>query len=1013
MNRRFAVPIVAAALTAAALTVATAGAQAEDEPDWGSNLVTNGDFETDPEVGAPPPDWTMTGSQTTNPSSVVEVGDGEHALRIGARDSSGTDVRGLSWQLPESADRLKAEFSFAVPDLGAPRSLEFWTRGEGQTNAVSQVTLAYQNGKLEQAGPVGTSQRHLIGEGLTTSDETTDDYTWYRLRSVVDADSNEVRFWLSGPDQPLPAESEPPTATTPVWNAQLPVKSINFGFSRVYDDAYYLVDDVDVRAYSDPVSEPDPSPLDPIEGGDELLLNTDFAYDGIGSTPVGWAEWPGHRASSDLGVSATGVGDADRSLRVRGAEASGSVAGLAQQFEPQRKAQIEFSFAFTEATRNLDIWTLGPVDRETYVSQANLRIKGTTLQQYDGTSWRNLVSLAPSIDVDQDGELVDGTDEITWHRMRVVVGKDHEQLAIWLAEDGEEFAEAPDFEPTAYETHTSITGLAFGYTKAAVDAVYHVGDISVTGLPDPDPTETDEIDRFQLWDGFAGTTAVAGAPEPEDMERSLIHVPEPEDQWPPEEEDLSTEDCSFLHGVAIHEHEGTLYASWENGPKDENSSAAMMRGARSTDWGETWSEAEVVAPNPDFEDTDPAEVDPCSATPPEKTGKGRSHGAYVSWGGDVYAYVAAYDFNGQQGRFRKDLHAELWKLDAESDEWVLEKANVIDNLWPIEPPRQMDNGKWIMASIDRDYKAVYAISDTNDPTGPWTTTTLPNVEIPSGTSTRARYTEATTWVDGPEITLVIRTQAARHGYRAAGVARSHDYGQTWENLATLPHYLPGDEAGEPSETRTIPMTDSNVLMTAANPFVGTLSTGQRYLISNIRNRHALTILVSRVGEDKLSQTYLINNNPPEHFYPGAAKGRQYNQPYAIEVDRDGEKYLYVVYSVNKEAAELAVIPVSSLAGEPAALASVELADNLAVSPGGSVDLAPVASRVDGTVLDWRLAEAKTFHTDRPDVVSFGPEGTMTLSESATDVDQVQVWAEFDYGLGPVSSDPVAVTVRAP
>lgn len=1006
MYRRLAVSVLSTALVAAMLSTGASSAQADEVPDWGPNLLVNGDFETDPEVGAPPPDWQLVGRQSTSPASVVAVGDDEHALHIGSRDGTGTDIRGLSWELADPADHVKVEFAFAVPETGGPRSLEFWTRGEGQTDAVSQVTVAYQNDKLEQAGPYGASSRHLIGEQLTTSDAESGDYTWYRLRAVVESYSDTVDFWLSGPDQPLPAESEPPTVTTSTWITNMPVRSVNFGFAHVYDDAYYLVDDVDVRTA--PRTGAGPVPLDPIEGGPELLINTDFAYDGIGQTPVGWAEWPADRTVSDLGVSETGVGAADRTLRIRGNEASSKVYGVGQRFgEPQEKVQLEFSFAFTEAANTFNVWTIGADDRSN-VTQVNLRIRGTTLQQHDGSAWRDLTSLTPSVDSDQDGELVEGTDDLFWHKIRIIAGRSNDRLAIWLAAEGEAFAAEPDFEPAVYLTHTSIDGLVFGYTKVSVGEVYHVGQLTATGQPDPEPTPDNNIERYHLWDGFFGSTGGHLAPEPEGMTRTLIHTPE--GQWPPVAGQTS-DDCTFLHGVAIHEHEGTLYASWENGPRDENSPAAMMRGARSTDWGQTWSQVEVVAPNPDFEGTDPEQVDPCSdPAPGTVTGQGRSHGAYVSWQGQVYVYVAAYDFDGEQGRFRKDLHAELWTLEEATDSWVQVKENVIDNLWPIEPPKQMDNGRWIMASIDRDYKAAYAISDTDDPTGEWTTTTLPNVEIPTGSSTRARYTEATTWVDGPEVTLVMRTQATGQNVRVAGVARSHDYAQTWEILGTHPHYLPGDRWGEPSEVRSVPMIESNVPMTAANPFVGELSTGQRYLISNIYNRHALSIQLSRIGETRLSQTFLIHEDPPAVLYPGRSKGRQYNQPYAIEVTRDGQQYLYVVYSVNKEAAELAIIPVASLAGEPAALASVELAEGVHLRPGQSADLEPVASRVDGTVLDWTLARSRSFHSDHPDLVTFTAEGIMTISPAASGVGQIKVWVSADYGLGPVSSSPTLVSI---
>jgi hypothetical protein len=98
-------------------------------------------------------------------------------------------------------------------------------------------------------------------------------------------------------------------------------------------------------------------------------------------------------------------------------------------------------------------------------------------------------------------------------------------------------------------------------------------------------------------------------------------------------------------------------------------------------------------------------------------------------------------------------------------------------------------------------------------------------------------------------------------------------------------------------------------MPRAKAYLGTLSTGQCYLVSNYRSRDTLVISVSPPGQGLLSRMWRIRHGKsPAPRFQGFAKGKQWSYPYAHE--HDGK--LYVVYSVGKEECGLSVMPVASL-----------------------------------------------------------------------------------------------------
>jgi hypothetical protein len=107
--------------------------------------------------------------------------------------------------------------------------------------------------------------------------------------------------------------------------------------------------------------------------------------------------------------------------------------------------------------------------------------------------------------------------------------------------------------------------------------------------------------------------------------------------------------------------------------------------------------------------------------------------------------------------------------------------------------------------------------------------------------------------------------------------------------------------------------ESNFPMLSAKAAAGTLSTGQRYLVSNsglrTGRRWPLTIAVGRPGAQTLCRIWRIRDGETlQPLLAGRYKDRGWQYPYAHE--HDGK--LYVIYSVGKEDCEMAIIPLTAL-----------------------------------------------------------------------------------------------------
>ena len=375
-------------------------------------------------------------------------------------------------------------------------------------------------------------------------------------------------------------------------------------------------------------------------------------------------------------------------------------------------------------------------------------------------------------------------------------------------------------------------------------------------VTDTHPVPTPVFERYPLWEGGDVPTA-AETPLLENVRFTVVKNREPDQDG-----------YDWLHGAAIIRHKDTWFVCWGNNRGRENTVTEVNRGRRSTDDCLTWSEVEMIGPG---------------VGPPDARTEAHSHGVFLSREGVLWAFLAR--FGQGEGRFA-GLSMEAFTLDEKADRWE-SRGIVAKGIWPLRKPEKIDDGNWFVPGCDEDWHAAVAISHGDDLTR-WDTIKIP---------VRGRiYTEASAWIDGSDVLLVMRNHSPRDpGFNCAAVSVSRDFGRTWS-----------------------PARESNLLMTTSKPYCGVLSTAQRYLIANTVRDHGgrrwpLTIAVGRPGAKTLSRVWRIRDG----LRPGEEGTRNRNLAYPHAVEHDGK--LYVVYSVgfgaNLNHCELAVIPISSLAVE--------------------------------------------------------------------------------------------------
>ncbi len=371
------------------------------------------------------------------------------------------------------------------------------------------------------------------------------------------------------------------------------------------------------------------------------------------------------------------------------------------------------------------------------------------------------------------------------------------------------------------------------------------------------PSQAAEPAPFLIWKPGAMLAKAEKLPEISNAEFHVIK------KW-----DKKSDGYTFLHGVALAQHKGKLYASFGHNKGAENTVSEVAQYRVSEDGGRTWGALKVID----------AGGEPDLAV---------SHGVFLVHQGALWAFQGAY-----YGKMKR-IHTRAYRLNEKTGKWEKHGVVVKDGFWPMNQPEKMADGNWIMPGFAAGpysnkgiFHAAVAISHGNN------LTKWDFVKIPVAKNVKAMWGESAIFVDGKTIFNIARYGASP----MALVAKSEDFGRNWS-----------------------PSTVSNLPMTTSKPAAGVLSTGQRYLVcttakGNGGKRTPLTIALSEPNENRFIKIFVIRRSRHDGKPGESADRLSLSYPYAMEHDGN----LYVGYSNNGgrhgnlNSAELAVIPIKSL-----------------------------------------------------------------------------------------------------
>ncbi len=590
---------------------------------------------------------------------------------------------------------------------------------------------------------------------------------------------------------------------------------------------------------------------------EDVCLDEDFERGVVEQAPEGWGAFQEQSKPAAM-VFTPGAGDSAKCLKMLPTSESGFVALSKALSAPQDRVWVELSFAFTEGKgRTFNLWSHEPDGKD--ASQINVSIGDGRLMQYGGVTkrWELITAdVEPTTDPTQP----------IWHRMRVVADRDNPAVDFYVSEPGStKLPEQPTNTLRVYRT-----GLPFGAidlvsgARLAPGSYYLVDDLVVRGGSDvPGPQgEITTPEVYDLWDTSRPLPNAAETPLLEGACFSVI-----------KKREVDVDGYNWLHGVAAVWHKGVLYSFFGHNEGDENTPTEIAQGRHSLDGGRTWSPVWMVAPHTETE--------------------GRSHGVFLSHGGQLWIFLGRFGSkftNLRTEAYVLDERAEV-TMDAAPGVWE-SQGIVAGQFWPCEEPVQMADGNWIMAGMDipdgPKWAAPAVTISHGDNFTRWDTVIL---SVPG--HLKSIWGESTTIVEPDEVRIVVRPGWSHDN---ALISTSRDFGRTWS----------------PLEWTNLPSPSTKL-------YAGFLSTGQRYVVGTLvrdhsRKRHPLCIAVSNPGEKALSRMYRIRDDVLEDGPGESVKGAALSYPYAVE----HEHHLYVVYSNdggrgrNLNSGEMAVIPLEAL-----------------------------------------------------------------------------------------------------
>lgn len=330
----------------------------------------------------------------------------------------------------------------------------------------------------------------------------------------------------------------------------------------------------------------------------------------------------------------------------------------------------------------------------------------------------------------------------------------------------------------------------------------------------------------------------------------------PDGAWDVLVHHTNTDRYHFLHDTSIAMHNGVLYTAWYNCPDREIQKESVIRGRRSSDGGQTWSDVETIAKDETREGV--------HYVPPQ----------LFTSDGMLYALIGI--MVGPDFIRRTDLYMH----DDDRGEWRYVRK-IADAYQQNTAPVLMSNAEYILPgrmADEIDAKSLFsavAISDRID--GDWEL-----VQLPTGDLCKP-HPETTVYADTDCITALVRSD---HG--SVQVFESKDFGRTW--MGPYPQNLP---------------------IAASKMYAGVLSTGQRYLLCSINSegyRELLTVSVSRPCEPMLCRMWAIRNG---FDLPHIGVGPEWSYPSACEY----EGTLYITYTSEKRHCMMTAIPVESLCAD--------------------------------------------------------------------------------------------------